>query len=287
VAEDTQITEPAATQPRNAAAVPGGRLRFTARALVLGERLDTLGLERSDLINTVPLAFRVGQGYAVLFRYGVAVLIGLSPVEEDETVRGLRPRVVDPLDRLEDESATIEIVPDQDDHIEPGGHIKVKDLSPARLVVIADALAKNVALAHDEREVSRVFDVIDPLAANLAQRGRTPGKRRDMLKLIGQALLVRHRMSGRVEVEEKPDVLWDRWDLERLHARLADEYELKERAGVLARKIEVVGETARALTDLLDVARSLRLEVMIVVLIVFEVLITLYELLIKPMKLFG
>jgi uncharacterized Rmd1/YagE family protein len=46
-------------------------------------------------------------------------------------------------------------------------------------------------------------------------------------------------------------------------------------------------ETARALTDLLDVARSLRLEVMIVVLIVFEVLITLYELLIKPMKLFG
>lgn len=274
-------------QARNAAAAPGGRTRFTARALVLGERLDTLGLERSDLINTVPLAFRVGQGYAVLFRYGVAVLIGLSPVEEDETVRGLRPRVVDPLDRLEDESATIEIVPDQDDQIEPGGHIKVKDLSPARLVVIADALAKNVALAHDEREVSRVFDIINPLAANLAQRGRTPGKRRDMLKLIGQALLVRHRMSGRVEVEEKPDVLWDRWDLERLHARLADEYELKERAGVLARKIEVVGETARALTDLLDVARSLRLEVMIVVLIVFEVLITLYELLIKPLKLFG
>ncbi len=49
----------------------------------------------------------------------------------------------------------------------------------------------------------------------------------------------------------------------------------------------MVGETARALTDLLDVARSLRLEVMIVVLIVFEVLITLYELFIKPLKLFG
>jgi uncharacterized Rmd1/YagE family protein len=287
VAEDTQITAPAAPQARISPAGPSGRTRFTARALVLGERLDTLGLERSDLINTVPLAFRVGQGYAVLFRYGVAVLIGLSPVEEDETLRGLGPRIIGPLDRLEDESATIEIVPDQDDQIEPGGHIKVKDLSPARLIVIADALAKNVALAHDEREVSRVFDIIDPLAATLAQHGRTPGKRRDMLKVIGQALQVRHRMSGRVEVEEKPDVLWDRWDLERLHARLADEYELKERAGVLARKIEVVGETARALTDLLDVARSLRLEVMIVVLIVFEVLITLYELLIKPLKLFG
>jgi uncharacterized Rmd1/YagE family protein len=282
VAEDTQIAP-----TRSAPAPVAGRNRLTARALVLGERLDTLGLERSDVINTVPLAFRAGQGYAVLFRYGVAVLIGLSPVEEDETLRGLRPRIVAPLAKLEDESSTIEIAPDQDDQIEPGGLIKVKDLSPARLVVIADALAKNVALAHDEREVSRVFDVIDPLAATLAQQGRTPGKRADMLKVIGQALQVRHRMSGRVEVEEKPDVLWDRWDLERLHARLADEYELKERAGVLSRKIEVVGETARALTDLLDVARSLRLEVMIVVLIVFEVLITLYEHFLKPLKLFG
>ncbi len=271
-------------------ATPGpvsGSLRLTAHALVLGERLDTLGLERSDVINTVPLAFRIGTGYAVLFRYGVAVLIGLSPIEEDETLRGLRSRIVAPLDRFEDESTSIEIAPDLDDQIEPNGLIKVKDLSPARLIVIADCLAKNVALAHDEREVSRVFDVIDPLAATLAQYGRTPGKRGDMLKLIGNALLVRHRMSGRVEVEEKPDVLWDRWDLERLHARLADEFELKERAGVLSRKIEVVGETARALTDLLDAARSLRLEVMIVVLIVFEVLITLYELFIRPMKLVG
>jgi uncharacterized Rmd1/YagE family protein len=88
------------------------------------------------------------------------------------------------LERIEDESATIEIAPDQDDQIEPSGLIKVKDLSPERLVVIADALAKNVALAHDEREVSRVFDVIDPLAARLAQQGRTPGRRGEMLKLI-------------------------------------------------------------------------------------------------------
>lgn len=284
--EDTEIAS-GDVPHRNALPVSIGSSRLTAHALVLGERLDTIGLERSDVINTVPLAFRVSQGYAVLFRYGVAVLIGLSPVEEDETLRGLRHRVVAPLARLEDESAVIEIAPDQDDQIEPSGLIKVKDLSPARLVVIADALAKNVALAHDEREVSRVFDVIDPLAATLAQHGRTPGNRSDMLKLIGQALLVRHRMSGRVEVEEKPDVLWDRWDLERLHARLTDEYELKERAGVLSRKIEVVGETARALTDLLDAARSLRLEVMIVLLIVFEVLITLYEMFIKPLKLFG
>ena len=265
------------TNPQAAAAPSPSRSRLTAHALILGERIDTLGLERSDVISTAPLAFRVGNGYAVLFRYGVAVLVGLSPIEEDETLRGLGPRVVGSFARIEDESATIEIAPDQDDLIEPSGLIKVKDLSPSRLVVIADALAKNVALAHQEREVSRVFDVVEPFAAKLAAEGRTPAGRSHLLKVIGQALLVRHRLTGRVEVDEKPDVLWDRWDLERLHARLADEYELKERSAMLARKIDVVGETARAFTDLIDAARTTRLEVMIVLLIVIEVLFTFYD----------
>ena len=66
-------------------------------------------------------------------------------------------------------------------------------------------------------------------------------------------------------------------ELRTIHARLADEYELKERAGALARKLDVVGETARALTDLIDASRSLRLEIAIVALIVVEVLFTLYE----------
>lgn len=259
---------------------------ITARALLLGERLDTIALaaERGDVINATPLALRVGSGFVVLFRYGVAVLIGLTPAEEHETIRNLQKRAIGRFDKIEDETATIEISDAYDDQIPPGGPIQIKDLSPPRLVVIADALAKNVALTRDEREVSRVFEVIEPLAADLAGRGRTPVGRKNLLRLIGRALLVRHRVTGRVEVEEKPDVLWDRWDLERLHARLADEYELKERATILARKLEVVSETARAFTDLIDASRSLRVEVLIVLLIVVEVLITIYDLFFKAMK---
>ena len=117
-----------------------------------------------------------------------------------------------------------------------------------------------MALARDEREVNAVFDVIEPFAAQLAATGKTPVRRRAMLRLIGQALLVQHRVSGRVAVEEKPDVLWDRPDLERLYARLEDEYELKERAGVLKRKLDVIVETAHALTDIIDADRATRLE---------------------------
>jgi uncharacterized Rmd1/YagE family protein len=99
-----------------------------------------------------------------------------------------------------------------------------------------------------------------------------------ILKHIGNALLVRHRVSGPVEVSEKPDILWDKPQLERLYARLEDEYELKERAEALNRKLAVIAETAQVLTDIIDTRRSLRLELIIVFLILFEVLITVYQL---------
>jgi len=72
--------------------------------------------------------------------------------------------------------------------------------------------------------------------------------------------------------------LWDRGDLERLYARLEDEYELRERANALRHKLQVIEATTRALTDIIDTERSARLEFIIAVLIVVEILIAFYDL---------
>lgn len=259
--------------PKTAAA-----MRLTARALIVGDRIDTAGLERPDMIASLPLSFRVGEhGMVALFRFGVTVMVGLTPLEEEDTLSKLQSRVSGERARGDDETAVLEIAPDVDEQKASGGPIQIKNLSPQRFLVIADALAKTVALARDEREVNKVFDVIEPFAAQLAASGRPPFRRRAMLRLIGQALLAQHRVSGRVAVEEKPDVLWDRPDLERLYVRLQDEYELNERAGVLKRKLEVIGETAQALTDIIDADRATRLEAAIVILIVLELLAAIVQ----------
>jgi uncharacterized Rmd1/YagE family protein len=255
------------------------RTGITARALLLGDRIDTVGLERNDVLSTQPLAFRTSQGGIVaLFRYGVAVLIGMSALEEDEVIRQLDSRITRPAKRREEESTRIEIAPDKDEQILPGGAVVLKALTSEHALLIADALATSVILAHDERNVAAVFDSIEPLARELAEHGRRPAGRRSILKHIGNALLVQQRVSGLVAVAEKPDVLWERPDLERLYARLEDEYELKERADVITRKLTVISDTAKALADIIDTERSLRLEVIIVVLILTEICFTIYQL---------
>jgi len=250
---------------------------LTARAVVLGERIDTVGLERRDALSTVPLAFRVGeQGMAVVFRYGVVVLVGLDALAEDEVLRGIAARVSSPFEKREEESAVLAPTAGEE-RVDPDGLVRIADRSPPRLLVVAHAIAASAILAHHERQVEEVLDTIEPWASDLARTGRRHGARRKVIRLIGQALLVEHRVSSRVAVGDKPDLLWDRPDLERLYARLENEFELDERAEILNRKLGVIGQTARLMTDLIDTERSLRLEAAIVVLIVLEIGLTLYQ----------
>jgi uncharacterized Rmd1/YagE family protein len=251
--------------------------QLTAHALQIGDRINTAGFE-GQVLSSAPLAVRVGSnGLAVVFRYGVVVLIGLSAAEETEFLEKLQARTYGRITPPEEEWAKIQVAKEAEEPIPVGGPILVREFSLERLLLVADALAKSVVLGHDEREVANVFDTIEPFAWELANFGKTSRNRTDLLKLLGNALLVQHRVSGRVAVGEKPDVLWDRPDLERLYARLEDEYELSERAETLNRKLAVIADTATTLADIIDTTRSLRLEIIVVILIAFEIIITFYE----------
>jgi uncharacterized Rmd1/YagE family protein len=252
--------------------------QITARALQIGDRINTAGFE-GEVLSSTPLAVRVGEsGLAVVFRYGVVVLLGLSAEEEKAFLERLGTRCFGKITPYEEEWARVQVAKEAEEPIPVGGPILVREMSIERLLVVSDALAKSVVLGRDEREAANVLDTIEPFARELATSGKTSRNRTDLLKLLGNSLLVQHRVSGRVAVGEKPDVLWDRPDLERLYARLEDEYELSERFETLNRKLAVISDTATTLADIVDTKRSLRLEIIVVFLIAFEIVIAAYEL---------
>jgi required for meiotic nuclear division protein 1 len=88
-------------------------------------------------------------------------------------------------------------------------------------------------------------------------------------------------MVWRVELSDKPEILWERPELERLCSRLEIEYELRERHRALDRKLELISRTAQTLLELLQSKRSLRVEWYIVALIVVEIILTLFDMFIR------
>lgn len=256
-----------------------------ARALLLGERLDHRGLPREGAPASDPVPLATAEGFtAFAFRWGAVVFIGATPAQEAAMVAMLRPRVTTPLPSPVEEAARIAGGAEQDG-VDPDGVIRLRDLSVPRLAVVADALAKSAALAHQEALLSQALDRLEPVITTLRTEGRLAASSRALHRQIGHALAARSRTTARVEAEEKPEILWDHPALERLHGRLADEYELKERSAALDRKLALIGDTIEGILALIQGRRAMGLEMAIVGLVGIEVVFTFWEYLVRPLLL--
>jgi uncharacterized Rmd1/YagE family protein len=248
------------------------------RALQLGERIDVKGLEREDAFSSVPLAFRTsGDGIAVLFKSGAAVFIGMNPVDEEQLIRGLADRIIEPLAVRETESVRLIVKGEDEGLLSPSGDLQIKAADNDRLLLVAEALAMSVAFAYDERRIGAAFDRIDAVAQALQKRRLPQSPQGELLEQIGEALLIQQRLAARVDLDEKPDVLWDHPDLERFWARLVDEYDLTQRGLAISRKLDVIRGTADTLTDFFATRTSHRLEWYIIALICIEIGLSLYD----------
>ena len=255
---------------------------IAAKAAFIGERIDLHSLESARRLAVSPLILAAGEsGCVAIFRYGAVVFFGLEPLEEVSFLSQLESMVIQPFSQHETEEINIYIDAHQNEHVDKKGSLILHKFSLDRLQIVADILAKSVVLGRYESKIAQVFDRIEPLAERLQQKGTGLGKGKELMRHIGDTLLIHHKMVGRVEVSEKPEILWERPELERLYAHLEDDYELRERHLALERKLDLISRTVETQLDLLNNNRSLRVEWYIVILIVVEILLTLYEMFFK------
>jgi uncharacterized Rmd1/YagE family protein len=248
--------------------------RFEARAVNVAERIDARGID-PRLSNHLPVTVAVGAGCAMLFRSGAVVFFAVDTVAQERFLHDLTPRIHGRYQVPESERAAIRI--GDADAVEPEALV-IKESSIERMQVIAEILAKSVVLARNEQEIGTAFDAIEPLAVAMKRAPRKlPWRHSDLVRHIGEAMLVEHQLVDRAEVLEKPELLWDRADLDRLYARLEDEYEIRERHLVLESKLSLVTTAARTMLELNQARRSLNVEYYILALIVVEVVLAMYQ----------
>jgi uncharacterized Rmd1/YagE family protein len=251
---------------------------IAVRAMVVGERIDVRAFGSSDRIAAAPLLVRAGANRAAaVLRYGVIVLFNMAVEDESAFLDAVRPYVSEPYAEPDTERVTIAVAPGGEGTVNADGSIALAAASIERLQIVATVLAKSVVLGFYERQLAAAFDRIEPLAASLKRTGTIGAQGREMLREIGDVLLMQQRTVGRVEVAEKPDMLWDHPELERLYARLQDEYELTERARAVERKLDLISRTATTALDILQTRHLLRVEWYIVALILVSILLTLYD----------
>jgi uncharacterized Rmd1/YagE family protein len=251
---------------------------FRIRAILLGQRLDLSVISPAERLPSQPLMLSVdGGGLAAVFRYGVVVLFGATAAAEQQLLARLRPAIRGAAFSNETEQLQVVIRPEGREGID-GDCLYLSAADTHRLLLVAAVVSRSVVLADYESLVADTFDRIEPLAIDLQREGRAQHKDRGLLRYIGQSLLSEHRMVGRVEIRDKPDLLWDHAELEPLYERLADELEIGERHSILDRKLELISRTATTALELLHTRRGHRLEWYIIILIAVEIVLIVYDL---------
>lgn len=244
---------------------------LSATARYLGGRIHSRELDGWTTVATSPLTLRGREGgYFVVFRFGVLVGVGTAGGEMDTLARMLSRTVAVPESGNTEESADLRIDTEAREEIGPDGEIVLRSLDVERAQTVGNALAKSAVLGHYEEQVAQVFDQVERLALQLRD-GAPPTSTRDLMRQIGNVLLIQTHMVGRVEVAEKPELTWENPELDLLYQRLSQEYELPDRDLALSRKLELISNVAGTYLELLDTRKSLRVEWYIVILIVAEI----------------
>jgi uncharacterized Rmd1/YagE family protein len=248
-----------------------------ARAWYLGERIAVRELAGYAPVAQAPLTVAGrGGGFFVILRFGAVVSVGGADGELDEIVRLLRPGVDDTGRGRGEEVAELRIDETATEGPRPDGVLLLHSLDADRLQVLAAVLGKSAVLSHYEQRVAGVFDRVETLATHL-RNAIVPASSRDLLAELGESLLIRTRTVGRVEVGEKPEITWDEPQLDRLYERLAVEFELADRDRALTRKLDLISDVASTYLELLNTRKSIRLEWYIVVLIVVEIVLVIWQ----------
>ncbi|QQR89700.1 MAG: RMD1 family protein [Myxococcales bacterium] len=260
----------------------GDRNRIEVTAIFLGSRIELRAIRGQVKLASSPLVVKVGtEGCAVLLRYGAVVFFNVDMQAQAEFLTELRPHVKEPAEQSEQENDTLGLRLNEPEGVDEAV-IYLQDFDIRKIQLIGDVLAKSATLSFYEGTVASAFDRIEPLAVALQHHGRPHQKTVTLLKHLGDAMSVQHKMVGRMELGEKPDLLWDNSALEQLFAHLENEYELRERLFALDRKLTLLSHTAQTSVDLVQARHSLRVEWYSVAVSLSEIGVSLYDICLRP-----
>ena len=217
-----------------------------------------------------------GGGEVFLYPFGAAVFHDARPEQRDgflERIRAALPRLGR---KVVAESFSVREEPGARTGLAEG-MLHIGELGPARGAAVAIVVAQSAATEYYERLVEDLFRRTDALVDSLEKSGTVRARPSRLHRFIGEAVTSRNEVLSVLHLLDKPDEVWDDPELDRIYDDLRAEFDLADRYQSLETKLRGVQES---LELVLDVARDRRmwlLEMSIALLILVELVLSLWR----------
>ncbi len=258
------------------------------KSIELGRAINTSAAiamlkKHYPLISSDPATFCLSdkkRQYLIITRYGVATIVNWSKILEEKVLAMLSPFVDNPYPITENfEESEVSIVPHS-----PITALFDKTILPRfdekALLIIGLLLSQSVGLESYEKRIEFLLEKLNKQIRELR-------KIRFFLPLSPfvhntvEMMDFEQEIISNLGVLDKPDATWENKDLDYLYSKLGDNLEISDRTRILSEKIGVLRRNTEIALNIINAHKEYVLELAIVGLIVFEILISLWEKIVK------
>ena len=239
----------------------------------LRERFTRPALEFSNYEMVIQYS---EDSYLFLYNYGSVVFFNVSDELQEKELSAIHEyrvptdhgRATDLFQLEVQEGAQTKVYFDR---------VVVGSLSYSLVKIVCMLLAESTALEYYEVLIENLLEKTNVFSKKLQRQGRMLENTEDLIKFIGMCLDTKQEIISNLYIVDSPDETWENVELDKIHQEFKAMMEIDTRYRALEYKIKIIQESVEVIVDLSKSKRATTLEIVIILLIAFELIISLIK----------
>jgi len=221
--------------------------------------------------DTDELFYITGEGrYLYVFKYGVVCFLNYDAVPISEFLRLIYAYCRNKFDESLEEEFKILTNAARNKIGFNSIEIMGADVEVLRLVMLN--VSQSVALDYYEEQTTKLLQETNYHTQMLEEKGSLNISGINLKKYIGKTLLLKNRIAENLYIFDAPPETWEDENLNKIHNDLNRTFDLRERFRNIQESLGIIKDNYELFRDLLQYRTSFRLEWVIIILILVEVL---------------
>jgi len=232
--------------------------------------------EEHALVETNPdFDTKIHTPEVFLFNYGVVVIWGMTPAEEQRFLKEIAKFETEKLapDDVETEHFNFYYTREYQARIY-NDFITLRDKrNYMTKLAISHALAQSVKTSLFEELIASTVDTCKDIPTQIALTGKIALSRTQINMQIGELFILRINIHLNGSVLDTPELFWVEPQLEPVYQAVRSYLEMDQRVGLLNERLDVIADLLAVLKDQLSHGHGEKLEWIVIVLIAAEILV--------------
>jgi len=210
------------------------------------------------------------ERFFYVFSYGVVVFSNYDEVKTSELIDFIKPFCKNILSEKTWDEFVVHDNATQDKFGYNEIHLSRFDPDVMRIVMLN--VGQSAALDYFSQQAALMLESTKIHTLELERSGKIHIGNKQLMRLIGKTMNVKNSIVENLYIIDSPDETWDDEYLNKIDTVLKNTFDIKDRFRDIDYQIQIIKDNLNLFVDMIQTRRSHNLEIIVIILILFEVI---------------